>query len=428
VFAPGGTDVQRRAGEKEAMNHSDDLGHLAECSSCRQRFTENVLPFDAVRRRDGARQFADAALLLERERDGAADSVERQLRDIPVEEWPGLAKSQALRNNAALEQLSEEVRKRMERHPVEALAIANVAVSVAESLSPGTYPPMVMAQIRSTALRDRANALRYLGRLDEAYDAIETAEARLNEFPGAAHDRAVVWLVKAMILAQMDLFQEAEEMVTAASVIFADVNDSPRFLQAGLVHGNLLGRQERFEDAQRFFRDLLPVAISSGDVESQARLHNNLGHCAIYLENYAGANIHFSESIARFTDLGLLAEVPRTNLGAALVLLGKGQLDSAIVRLEEARRTFIALSMLAEAGLCALRIIEILIDRGDTAGARALTSTVINEFETAGIDRRAVEAVTRLQSSMDADGATGEAVRTVHEFVQSLGDDQAQAS
>jgi tetratricopeptide (TPR) repeat protein len=287
---------------------------------------------------------------------------------------------------------------------------------------------MVLAQIRSTALRDRANALRYLGRLDEAYDSIETAAARLTEFPGAAHDRAIVWLVKAMILAQMDLFEEAEQMVTAASVVFADVNDSPRFLQAGLVLGNLLGRQERYEDAQGVFGDLLKVATSSGDLETQARLHNNLGHCAIYLENYAGANIHFSESIARFTDLGLRAEVPRTNLGAALVLLGKGQIDSAIARLEEARRTFITLSMLAEAGLCALRIVEVLIDRGDTAQARTLTSAVIDEFESAGVDRRAVEAVMRLQSSMDADGATGEAVRTVHEFVQSLGADQARAS
>ena len=410
------------------MNHSDDLKHLADCSSCRQRFSENVLPFNAARRREGARAFAAAAAQLERERESASDIVERQLRATPIEEWPGLAESPALRNNAALEQMSEEVRKRIERKPVEALAIANLATSIAETLPANAYPPAVMAQIRSTALRDRANALRYLGRLDEAYDSIETAEARLGEFPGAAHDRAIIWLVKAMIQGQMDLFDESEQMITAASIVFADVNDLPRFFQAGLVYGNLLGRQKRYEDAQRIFGDLLDVARSTGDDKTQARLYNNLGHCAIYLDDYARANIHFSESIARFTDLGLRAEVPRTNLGAALVLIGKGQIDSGLSRLEDARRVFIDLGMMGEAGLCALRIIEVLIDRGDTEQARVLTGAVIDEFEAAGLDTRAVQAVAGLQSSIDADGATAETVRTVHEFVQGLATDQAQAS
>ena len=410
------------------MNHSDDLQHLADCSSCRQRFSENVLPFNAARRREGARAFAAAAAQLERERESASDIVERQLRATPIEEWPGLAESPALRNNAALEQMSEEVRKRIERKPVEALAIANLATSIAETLPANAYPPVVTAQIRSTALRDRANALRYLGRLDEAYDSIETAEARLGEFPGAAHDRAIIWLVKAMIQGQMDLFDESEQMITAASLVFADVNDLPRFFQAGLVYGNLLGRQKRYEDAQRIFGDLLDVARSTGDDKTQARLYNNLGHCAIYLDDYARANIHFSESIARFTDLGLRAEVPRTNLGAALVLIGKGQIDSGLARLEDARRVFIDLGMMGEAGLCALRIIEVLIDRGDTEQARVLTGAVIDEFEAAGLDTLAVQAVAGLQSSIDADGATAETVRTVHEFVQGLATDQAQAS
>jgi len=410
------------------MNHSDDVRHLAECQSCRERFSKNVLPFDAARRRAGAREFAAAAARIERERESAADIVDRELRQIPIEKWPSLAESPALRNNAALEQMSEEVRKRIERKPVEALAIANVAASIAESLSVNAYPPAVMSQIRSTALRDRANALRYLGRLDEAFDAIETAEARLGEFAGAAHDRAIVWFVKSMILGQMDHFEEAERVVTAASVVFADVNDLTRFFQAGLVYGNLLGRQKRYEEAQRVFLDLMTVAKSTSDIETEARLCNNLGHCAIYLDDYAGANVHFSESIARFTDLGLRAEVPRTNLGAALVLIGKGQVESGLHRLEEARRAFIALGMMGEAGLCALRIIEVLIDRGDTVKARALTGTVIGEFEAAGLDTRAVQAVAGLQSSIDADGATGEAVRTVHEFVQRLATDQAGAS
>jgi tetratricopeptide (TPR) repeat protein len=426
MSAHGRTDVQRGSGEEEDMKHSDDLRHLADCPSCRQRFAENVVPFDAARRHEGALKFAAAAARLESER-GETTDVAAWLRDTPQSEWPRLAESKALRNNAALERLSDEVRKRLERNPTESLAIANLAASIAESIS-NTYPLLVIAQIRSTAFRDRANALRYLGRLDEAYDSIETAESRLNEFPAAVHDRAVIWFVKAMILAQMDHFGEAEQMINAASVIFADVNDSARFLQAGVIHGNLLGRQKRYTEAENLFRDLLKIAVSSGDVETEARLHNNLGHCAVSAGDYASANVHFSESIARFTDLGLRAEVPRTNLGAAQVLIGKHQIDAGLVRLEDARGSFVALKLFGEAGLCALRIIEVLIDRGDIARARALTAAVIDEFAAAGVDMRAVQAIERLQSTIDADGATAEAVRTVHEFVRPFAVDQARAS
>jgi tetratricopeptide (TPR) repeat protein len=406
------------------MKHSDDLRHIAGCAACRERFVGNVLPFDTARRRERAGEFAAMAAQLDRERDGAAGVVTQELRDTPLDEWPRLAESHALRNNAALEQMSEEVRRRLERNPVEALAIANVATSIAESIF-GAYPPMVIAQIRATALRDRANALRYLGRLDEAFDSIETAEARLSDFAGAAHDRAVVWLVKAMILAQRDRFAEAEQMITAASVVFADVNDSSRFLQAGLVHGNLLGRQKRYAEARNVFRDLLSVAISSRDVETQARLHNNLGYCSLHLDDCAGANVQFSESVAKFTDLGFAAEVARTERGAGVALVGKGQYDLGAGRLREARRAFTDLKMPEEAGLCALRLIEAMIERGLTREARALAASVIIEFTEAGIDDRAIDTVVRLRASMDADGATVDTVRAAHALVQRLAAEQA---
>ena len=98
--------------------------------------------------------------------------------------------------------MSEEVRKRIERKPVEALAIANLATSIAESLPASLYPPPVMGQVRSTALRDRANALRYLGRLEEAYDSIETAESRLQALgTGACPAASVLGQGRAVVAA-----------------------------------------------------------------------------------------------------------------------------------------------------------------------------------------------------------------------------------
>src|ERR1700692_2415852 len=103
-----------RTGE-ETMNHSDDVDHLAECASCRRRFAGNVVTFDAGARRGRQGEFTATAERLERERDSATDVVARYLRDTPAEEWPRLAEMSDLRNNAALEQLSEEVRRLLPR-------------------------------------------------------------------------------------------------------------------------------------------------------------------------------------------------------------------------------------------------------------------------------------------------------------------------
>src|SRR5205807_7754928 len=123
--------------EEKRMMHSDDVAHLAECSACRQRFAANVVPFDPAARRNREREFTSVASKLERERDESSDVVARYLRDTPAEEWSRLAEMPDLRNNAALEQMSEEVRRRLDRHNIEALAVANVATSISETLHPG---------------------------------------------------------------------------------------------------------------------------------------------------------------------------------------------------------------------------------------------------------------------------------------------------
>lgn len=402
------------------MKHSDDVTHLAECAACRQRFAANVVTFDAGVRRSREREFTATASRLERERDASTDVVARYLRDTPVEEWPRLAEMAELRNNAALEQMSEEVRRRLERNNLEALAVANVATSIAESLHPNTYPSVVLAQLRATAWRDRANALRYLARYDEAFQSIDRAEFILNQFATLAHDRAMVLLVKGMTLAQTGGFDRAHMTLSESRQIFREHNDIRRFQQAGLAEANALYEGAQYEHARHIYADLLREATA--DLELQARIHNNLGYCATQLGDYVQANIHFSEAVAKFTDLGFTAEVPRTERGAGLVLIARGQTASGLARLRNARDAFAAAGMTEEAALCALNIAAVLVERGEVAEARSLMQNVADEFAAAGLAEHAIAAVVRLRDAIDMDDATAETVRTVHALIEGLRD------
>lgn len=402
------------------MKHSDDVAHLAECSACRQRFAANVVTFDAASRRNREREFSSTAARLERERDSAADVVPRYLRDTPPEEWARLAEMPDLRNNAALEQMSDEVRKRLHRKPREALAIANLSASIAESLAPSQYPAVILAQLRATAWKDRASTLRYLARYDEAIEAADRGEEALAPFASLEYDRAIVRMVKGMILAQQERFDEAHAILSECRTTFREFGDTKKYVQAGLAEANVLYKAARHADSSKLLENLLTDAIADDDVESQARILNNLGHCATNLGDFAAANIHFSEAIAKFTDLGFTAEVPRTEYGAGVVLIARGQVTAGLARLRQARLAFTAAGMIDEAGLCALRIVEVLVDRGDETAARTLTQEVIDEFTAAGLNERAIEAVVRLRDAIDVDDATAETVRTVHAFVKSL--------
>ena len=136
-------------------DHSDDLLHIASCRTCRDRFTaDNVVNFDADRHREPERmrEFLETARRLERERNGVQDVVGGLLRTTPSADWSSLATAPELQNSAAVEQLIEEVRNRVERTPADALTLASVATSIAKALPAASYPAIVLAQVRA-ALR-----------------------------------------------------------------------------------------------------------------------------------------------------------------------------------------------------------------------------------------------------------------------------------
>ena len=402
--------------EKEATR----IGrHLASCDTCRERLESvNVVAF--ARSEDRAREFATTARRLERERNEAADVVRTLLRDTPSEEWPRLAEDPRMRNSGALDQLAAEVRRRLAIEPREALALSTLATSIAETLASDAYPAIVLAQMRATAWKDRAHVLKFLSRLPEALDAVERAEERLAGFAAVAHDRAVVQLVRAGILLENREFETAMREAQGAREVFGEFGDTKRYLYAGVLVGGILYDDQRFTDAGSTWKALLDVAKGVNDVETLARLHNNLGYCAVHLGDLAAANIHFSEAVRHFNDMGMHVEGTRTERGAGVRLIARGDYAGGIRRLTEARKQFKDYGMVEDAGKCALDISEALLERGDIEGAERLTAELVDEFVTAGLSERAIYALKYLRDQVAHETASPATVRSVHEYLDAL--------
>jgi tetratricopeptide (TPR) repeat protein len=404
--------------------HSDDLLHIASCRTCRDRFTaDNVVTLEADRHREPERmrEFLETARRLEREREGVQDVVARLLRTTPPAEWSSLAASPELRSSAAVEQLIDEIRNRVERTPADALTLADVATSIAEALPAKLYPAVVLAQLRAAAWKERGLALRYLTRYEEALAAIESAEQRLIGFSAVGFDRAVIHLAKAIVLHKLERTDEASELLRDCRRVFEDHGDAKMLLSAAMTEAAFLYNSGQYVEAQKLFVELLKLARGQNDAESLARIESNLGYCSTHFGDFPSANIHFSNSIAFFQDVGCPLEATRAKRGAGRLLIGKGQISAGLAYLRDARRAFSDGGVVHEAALCGLEIVETLVERADTAAALDLAQQIAREVAAAGLPPAAVTKLNKLEDSLrEGNDEVVVHVREVHAYLESL--------
>ncbi len=388
----------------------------------------NVVPFDRFHRRPDparVREFAETARKLQREREESGELFERILRETPRTEWPRLSENPALRNGGVLDRISKEIVAWMESDAQKALTLATVATIIADELAADTYPAVVIAQIRANAWKDRAGALRYLSRYDEAIDAIEHAETVLSSFSAVAHDRAIVRFLKATILQQIDQLDESESLLDECASVFFDHGDLKRYIYSGIVRGNLLYRQHRYHEAREAYAVLLDAVRTTGDIESEARLRNNLGCCAIHLNDIHSAQSHLAAAMTRFRELGRNVEAIRNEMSAGRLLIATGHVSFGVDTLKAAREQFLAHCLIEEAGLCGLDIAGALLDMAREPEARTLANQIADEFETAGLNPRALDAIGYLRKQFQSQQATRATIHHVRDYLDSLRSDPA---
>ncbi|HEY4643045.1 MAG TPA: tetratricopeptide repeat protein [Thermoanaerobaculia bacterium] len=387
--------------------------------------SDKVVSFERAHRRpDPARvqEFAETARRLQRERQESVDVVTRALRETPSEEWPRLATRPELRNSGALNRLEAEVSSRLEKEPQEALLISDLAASIAETLPPDSYPAVVLAQLRAHAWKDRAQALAYIGRYPEALEALDRAEQQLT-FGSLAHDRAIVRYVRALTLQKVNRFEESRAMLAECAQIFRDHGDARLQLFCGIAQGIQLFRERAFRDAYDVFAPLLSVARQLKDIETEARVQNNLGHCAAELGDFTAANVHLSQATAAFTELGRTFEAIRTEMTFGRLLVNRGAVAMGMQRLHDARRSFLMHEMVEDAGMCGLELVELYLISEDVAEAVRLAREIAQQFLTAGLNERAQVALGYLNEALTAHLPSIETVRHVRSYIAALRDD-----
>lgn len=384
---------------------------------------EKVVPFDRGQRQpDPARvaEFAATARKLQQEREGAAATVTRLLAETPYAEWPKLAQREELRNSGALDELSREVVSRVDRVPLESLAIAQLGTAVADSLSASSYPVVVLAQIRAQAWKDRGLALCYLARYPEALEAFDRAEDALRPFGTLAHDRAIVQFARATTLQEAKRYDESFALLGECKTIFIDHGDTRRHLMCGIAEAALLHRMGKFAEARTAYSDLLEQATEINDRSLLASIHNNIGHSSIELGDYTSAADHLDRAVRILTELGQPLHVARAELARGRMFVRKGDYETGIAHLHSVRQQFLKHNLVEEAGLCGLDIVEAHLLRASTIEAEAFAWQIVREFTAAQLNARAITALGYLSEAIAARNASVATVQHVRQFIRNL--------
>jgi len=267
------------------------------------------------------------------------------------------------------------------------------------------------------AWKHRSNALRHLGRYEEALDAAEIAEAFYASLLTGAFDVAQAQYTRAGALFKMTRFAEALQVLAIAHATLRDFGDSVPLAKTIMLEASILIDQGDVATARQRWRDVLPMLEALGNDGEQARVLANLGECNLRLGNLDQAMEDAQLAVSRYRRLRMEAESSRSEWTIGMVHLGRGASDEGLRVLENAAADFEARGMAADAGFVKMDVCEELLRREEWTEAEVIARALVPLFIAPGVTLTSVGALDYLRQAVENREATAAVVRYVREYV-----------
>ena len=432
--------VRSHCTDMELLDPSDALAqesaeHLDACPDCRiRRFTLQTFATDFLADRDihlhALRNYPPPQptdlrdAISEVVRGNAAyahaQAAFTTFSEKPVEEWVTYLFAQPdLVTDGMVRRLIEAGQEELEIHPARALAILDVATTVANVLD----DVFQLAEQRGNVEKERANALRLLNRYPEALEALDTATRFLSQLAAPDYDLVFIEWSRATVLFAASRFVEALPIVERVIRTFRRFGESRYARQAQLLVANIVCDQGDVAAARDMYLELLTYFAGLADREYVARLHANLAECAARLDNAEEAHRYAQSAVEAYRELRKPTEIVRVRWTLAYLLLRQGRYDEALPELAEAITQFETHGVASAAAEAGLDILEIHIVREEWAEAEVLARYLADIFVRAQAPVHQTRALADLREAVIGHTATRELVSDVRIRVASVSDD-----
>ena len=400
--------------------------HLADCADCRNeldalaatfRLHDNVLDFIESRKSDRERPLEQFDILATRQKMGAeaarAEAFFGELMRLPIEEWlSAFAENPHQRTEAMVLRLLTEVEIEVKRRPQHALLLINVAETVTGSLD---IPAIHVCA--GDCWKQRANALRHLGRYSESLEAADLAAAFYRLLPLGDFDIGQALYTRAGTLFKMTLYGEALSVLESARELLREFGDTMPLAKTLMLDAAIRFEQGDVVRAEQTWLEVVPMLKRFDDRMELARVRANLAECSLRRGRPAKALAEAQAAATGFAELQMDAERIRSEWTVAAILRALGEHDRALELLYAAAASFRALGMTSDAGFVNLDITEELLRRNEWSEAANIARELAGLFTAAGVTLASVTALSYLRTAVEGERATPALVRYVRDYV-----------
>jgi tetratricopeptide (TPR) repeat protein len=317
---------------------------------------------------------------------------------------------------AATRELIDAAFLLLDRQPARAEQLYVAAIALTERLA--TSPPLLVVALRGYGEKGRANALRMLGRYQEAMQLLIDAEQHFVDARYCTFEIGEVRYARAGILFKMEKWPRAQEAAVQARRIFEEEHDRTRALHARLLEGCILVERGNLEVGRAVFSELLKKLSAKRHRSALAWVYMNLGACDLKRRQPEFARHWLHRATQLFRLLGMETELARARWCGAKITIVEGDRSRGVKELRGAMRDFERLAMPADAGFVGLDLLEeLMTDARATKESEALARSLAEFFLAAGVNVSAATALAYLRDAARLRKADASLVAYVRHYV-----------
>jgi tetratricopeptide (TPR) repeat protein len=404
-------DIRRlERGEVEEETARDTVRRLLAVDVEAARIAAERWPSPAAGNGNGSKNEELAGILEQHRRlQSAAETAEdlfRELTRLPVDRQRLMVCKDARFHSWSLcELLLERSWESGFDDPMQALELAEIAVSVAYELGTETVPEALLFDLKARAWAYLGNARRISSDLRGAEKAFELAESLIDKGTGDPVEHGRILELQASLGMNLQKLGDAESLLLRAGALYRRAGAGHRRGRTLISRGLLAGRSDRTDEAV----ELLRRGLEDIDSEREPRLRLVGIHNLCFYLNELGEQ---DEALRLLGDARRLhrsfsnrLDLIRLRWLEGRVALAAGRIEDAEKAFSEVRDQFVEHEIGYDAALVSLDLAGVYARQGRASEMRQLAEQMIPIFKSRDLGREVMAAwivfqnATRMESA-----------------------------
>jgi tetratricopeptide (TPR) repeat protein len=365
-----------------------------------------------------------AETLAQREQDfvrerAAAPGLRAELEALPEDERLEKAASEPrFQVWSLVESLLADSRDCGSRQPSGAVALAQLAATVADHLDEGRYSAAAVHDLRSRAWGQLGNALRIQNHMWDAQKALDVAREHLERGSGDPAERCRLLVLQAALYGDLKRFDEAFALLDRV-ITLAERSGEDHLRGSALIRkARLAQRRDDPETAVALLREGVALIDPDQDPRQVLVAGHNLVHLLVDTGRYREALGRLDETRALHLQLGGRLDFVRFRWLEAKVYDGLGWLDRAAGLYQEVRQSFIEEGLAYDMALVSLDLAAVYSQEQKNAEVRRLAEEMLPVFGSQMAHQEAIAALLFFRDAARNDTATVSLIQEVADYLR----------